>query len=470
MKFFDKKILPAIGLLLLAACTDPDAEIKELNTNELNDVIDTLYIESKQGESSDTDTPQIASQESLEPSSTQTVVEAATETTTSLIENQTIANDSATNNTPPTEQESTSSRPKESESVAENTDTIESAASSSESEQEAASINDSNSNSDELTDTTTVAKSSLTETTDTDAEKIASTSFSKPTTTSETLSDIVLKELLAKYPTIDYSNSFTNSEETQTIDTYCTAISERLSSVSKKGCLASNHRLSPFKTVKGNPIVVTEFAPIEGRKPLGKILVIGGTHGDELTSVSTAYKWISNLNRFHSGLFHWHLAPALNADAILKRPATRPNTNGVDINRNLPTPDWGKQSALRWEKLSKNSRKNPGKSAASEPETQWIMHEIATFKPDAIVSIHAPYGILDFDSPQLNNAPKNFGRLQLNLLGTYPGSLGNYAGIQRKIPVLTLELPNATAMPSQKELAAIWADMIKWLRVQLSAS
>ena len=73
----------------------------------------------------------------------------------------------------------------------------------------------------------------------------------------------------------------------------------------------------------------------------------------------------------------------------------------------------------------------------------------------------------DFDSHQLKNAPQNFGRLQLNLLGTYPGSLGNYAGIQRKIPVLTLELPNATAMPSQKELAAIWSDMIKWLQLQL---
>ena len=98
------------------------------------------------------------------------------------------------------------------------------------------------------------------------------------------------------------------------------------------------------------------------------------------------------------------------------------------------------------------------------------MHEIENFQPDAIVSIHAPYGLLDFDSPQLKNAPKKFGRLQLNLLGTYPGSLGNYAGIQKEIPVLTLELQNATAMPKADELNAIWTDMIRWLRSQLESN
>ena len=97
------------------------------------------------------------------------------------------------------------------------------------------------------------------------------------------------------------------------------------------------------------------------------------------------------------------------------------------------------------------------------------MHEIATFQPDIIVSIHAPYGLLDFDAPKLSKAPESFGRIQLNLLGTYPGSLGNYAGIQLQIPVLTLELANAGTMPAQNELDAIWGDMIRWLRSQLNS-
>ena len=448
MKFFNIKILPAIGLILLGACTDPGAEIKELNSNELNDVIGTLYIENKQAKSDDSNSTQIAAQDKQEQvpaEPNQTVVDDSDNAETAS----TINSDIALNT-------SSSDEPKELALTVDTTNTIND------------SENEVNISSSDLVDPT--AETSTAGAKDINAEKIVSTGFSEPTTVSETQSEIVLKELLTNYPVIDYSNSPISQDEALIVESYCTAISNRLSSVSKKGCLASNHRLSPFKTVDGNPIVVTEFPPKTEREPLGKILVIGGTHGDELTSVSTAYKWISNLNKFHSGLFHWHITPALNADSVLKRPSTRQNKNGVDINRNLPTPDWDKQSALRWEKLSKNIRKNPGTSAASEPETQWIMHEIATFKPDAIVSIHAPYGILDFDSPQLNNAPKNFGRLQLNLLGTYPGSLGNYAGIQRKIPVLTLELPNATAMPSQKELAEIWSDMIKWLRVQLSPS
>jgi len=103
-------------------------------------------------------------------------------------------------------------------------------------------------------------------------------------------------------------------------------------------------------------------------------------------------------------------------------------------------------------------------SPASEPETQWLLDEINTFKPDVIISIHAPYGVVDFDSLLLNTAPKSLGKLHLNLLGTYPGSLGNYAGINLNIPVITLELPNAWEMPSQKETTKIWEDIVQWLK------
>lgn len=280
--------------------------------------------------------------------------------------------------------------------------------------------------------------------------------------------DQFLAKLLEDYPSVNYANVELNEDEKADVKKFCQRIDARLSSVSFSACMESNHKISPFKSVNGTSILVTEFAPKENKKPLGRVLIIGGTHGDELTSVSTSYQWINKLNKFHSGLFHWHIAPVINPDGVLIKPATRTNANGIDINRNLPTTDWDKQSKLRWSKTGKNARRNPGLAAASEPETQWIMHEIETFKPDAIVSIHAPYGILDFDSPQLKLAPSKFGRLKLNLLGTYPGSLGNYAGIEKGIPVLTLELPNALYMPPQKEIDAIWSDMIRWLRKRLS--
>jgi len=301
---------------------------------------------------------------------------------------------------------------------------------------------------------------------------IAQTEFAKPEDKTElesqTAAQRILAEILDEKAVIDYSQVSLDKTQKEKVSNFCKKINARLSSVSYKDCLASNHKLSPFNSVNGQPIVVTEFPPKENREPLGRVLIIGGTHGDELTSVSTAYKWIDNLNQFHSGLFHWHIAPVINPDGVLPRPAKRTNANGVDINRNLPTPDWEKQSLLRWEKSDKNARRNPGTKPASEPETQWIMHEIATFKPDAIISIHAPYGILDFDSPKLKTAPSKFGKLKLNLLGTYPGSLGNYAGIEKQIPVLTLELPNAQYMPPKEEIDAIWTDMIRWLKKRLN--
>ena len=70
--------------------------------------------------------------------------------------------------------------------------------------------------------------------------------------------------------------------------------------------------------------------------------------------------------------------------------------------------------------------------------------------------------IIDHDGPRV--APEKLGALYLNYLGTYPGSLGNYAGVQRQIPVITIELPYAGIMPTKDEIRNIWLDMIKWLR------
>ena len=93
-----------------------------------------------------------------------------------------------------------------------------------------------------------------------------------------------------------------------------------------------------------------------------------------------------------------------------------------------------------------------------------LLHSLQNQQPDAIISVHAPYGVVDFDSLLLNTAPKSLGKLHLNLLGTYPGSLGNYAGINRNIPVITLELPHSWEMPSIGESNEIWEDIVQWLK------
>ncbi|MGH8446898.1 MAG: murein peptide amidase A, partial [Solimonas sp.] len=100
-------------------------------------------------------------------------------------------------------------------------------------------------------------------------------------------------------------------------------------------------------------------------------------------------------------------------------------------------------------------------SALSEPETRWLLQQIQQFKPDAIVSVHAPYGVLDYDGP--DEPPSRFGYLRLHQLGTYPGSLGNFAGVNLNLPVITLELPHAGIMPTAQQSQRVWSDMLTWL-------
>ena len=145
------------------------------------------------------------------------------------------------------------------------------------------------------------------------------------------------------------------------------------------------------------------------------------------------------------------------------------NARGVDLNRNFPTDNWFAEAHRYWSVSTKRDpRRFPGTAPGSEPESRWLQSEIERFKPDVIVSVHAPHAVLDFDGPPTGmKAPSRFGRLHLNRLGVYPGSLGNFGGLKEGIPVVTLELPHALDMPTEAELAHVWRDMQQWLRVNL---
>lgn len=246
----------------------------------------------------------------------------------------------------------------------------------------------------------------------------------------------------------------------------CEAIGAKLGSVSIAGCHAAELVATHARSVKGQPILMREFPPLDERLPQARVLLVGGIHGDEYSSVSVVFKWMKTLDRYHSGLFHWHIVPLLNPDGLLQRHSSRLNANGVDLNRNFPTPDWHAQTRDYWERRTgRDPRRYPGEAALSEPESRWLYEEIKSFRPDVIISVHAPYGVLDFDGPP--KPPHRMGYLHLNLLGTYPGSLGNCAGVQHRIPVITMELPSAGIMPSKSEIGRMWTDMIRWMIANL---
>ncbi|MDR3394522.1 MAG: DUF2817 domain-containing protein [Parasulfuritortus sp.] len=254
--------------------------------------------------------------------------------------------------------------------------------------------------------------------------------------------------------------------EPNVIDAWCNQLGNRLHSVSVVACHAQDFKAAQELTIRGNALVSRDIEPTKSGDPsvaAKRILVIGGIHGDELTAVSTVFRWLDWARQPEAAIYQWRIIPVANPDGLLARPSTRVNANGVDLNRNFQTPDWDRDAQDYWIKRTRSDpRRFPGKAAGSEIETQWLEKQVDEFKPDLIVSIHAPYNLLDYDGPVPE--PMRFGRLSLNRLGVYPGSMGNYSGLFKQIPVITIELPNANAMPSLRDQQAMWVDMLKWMK------
>jgi hypothetical protein len=238
----------------------------------------------------------------------------------------------------------------------------------------------------------------------------------------------------------------------------CDDFYARLPNVQRALCEHAQLQDSQARSVHGRPIYTRDIRPADARL---RVLVIGGMHGDELSSASVALHWI-RLAQGAPSQAHWRFIPAINPDGLFSRPARRVNANGVDLNRNFPTPDWERDAARYWEKrTNRDPRRWPGKAPLSEPETRFVHEQMQRFRPHLIVSIHAPYGVLDFDGAV--PPPSRLGRLNLNPVGIFPGSLGNYGGIHRGMPVVTIELPSAHLTPRNAEIERMWRDLQQWM-------
>ncbi len=159
------------------------------------------------------------------------------------------------------------------------------------------------------------------------------------------------------------------------------------------------------------------------------VLVVGVVHGDEPQGEMLISKYLKLVNG-HSNIA---FIPVLNPDGLKNN--TRVNSNGVDINRNFP--------AKNWEKTEINDYYGGG-SPGSEVETKFLINIINTYSPKLILTLHAPYKVVNYDG----NAKKY--AEEISKIMNYPvssdigyptpGSLGSYAGIDKNIPIITLEL------------------------------
>lgn len=158
------------------------------------------------------------------------------------------------------------------------------------------------------------------------------------------------------------------------------------------------------------------------------VVVIGCFHGDEPQGKYLIEKYLETKQDTNL-LF----IPCLNKYGYENN--VRTNINGVDLNRNFPTKNWI---------LSKKDNFYGGKEPASEEETRFIIDIIEKNKPKLILTLHAPYKVVNYDGPAREIAKKisaiiNY-PIEESIGYTTPGSFGTWAGIERKIPTITLEL------------------------------
>ncbi len=224
-------------------------------------------------------------------------------------------------------------------------------------------------------------------------------------------------------------------------------------------------------SVKGRPLVYFDFGDPNADNTT---LILSMVHPDEVTPLYVGIEtisWVkSNISRFPNNRVI--IAPLVNPDGFYLKRRTRVNARGIDVNRNFDTADWRQHAVRVWKKKYRsNKRRYPGIEPNSEPETIFQRNLIYKFKPNKILSIHAPLNFMDYDGPNvltLKKFPKEYIKECLKLRskvkavsgGFFVGSLGNYAGQERGIPTLTLELPTADARKAKK----YWSNFKKGIK------
>lgn len=249
-----------------------------------------------------------------------------------------------------------------------------------------------------------------------------------------------------------------------TAQAFCQDMTQRLPNLPAAVCAKAQLTPLAAKSALGRPLFQRDVISPNAHL---RVLVIGGIHGDELSSTSLVLHWIGAAVETPSNV-HWRFVPLMNPDGMMLDKPTRTNSHGVDLNRNFPTPNWDREAPIYWsQRTQKDPRRYPGPKPLSEPEAKWLHDEMESWKPNLIVSVHAPYGVLDFDGPTV--PPQRLGRLYLDQVGIFPGSLGNYGGVHKKVPVVTIELPSALRTPQEAEIRQMWLDLLRWTADRLGA-
>jgi protein MpaA len=181
------------------------------------------------------------------------------------------------------------------------------------------------------------------------------------------------------------------------------------------------------RSTLGRPIFARRF----GRAG-APLLVMGGIHGDEPASTDAVVALAAQLEAA-DGLPVW-LLPAANPDGLAQN--RKNSARDVDLNRNFPARSFTTAHAPGY---------FPGPAPLSEPETVAIAGLIAREPIRGAVAVHAPFACVNYDGPAGPWAKAVAAACGWPARGDIgyptPGSFGSWLGVDRGLPVLTLELP-----------------------------
>ena len=164
------------------------------------------------------------------------------------------------------------------------------------------------------------------------------------------------------------------------------------------------------------------------------VLVMGGIHGDEHSSVWLTSMLLDTLASMDFDSLKSYVIPVANPDGLVKN--TRQNANEVDLNRNFPTVNWQANAGER--------SYAPGPFPGSEIETQLLVGFLNEHQPAFIITVHAPLACVNYDGPA-----ESYAAVMAEISGypaksdigyPTPGSMGTYTGDERQIPTITFEL------------------------------
>lgn len=183
--------------------------------------------------------------------------------------------------------------------------------------------------------------------------------------------------------------------------------------------------LDRIKTKNNNEV---QLVSVEPRYYTKTLLVIGVVHGDEWQGEKIVDEMMK-LPHKNRVLY----IPCLNPDG--KDLGTRTNANGVDLNRNFPAKNW---------KLLPRDRYFGGEEPLSEVESRFLKEVIDKYTPDAILTLHTPFEVVNYDGDANEIANKmaelSGYRLEESIGYETPGSFGSYFGIEQGYPIITLEM------------------------------